>query len=88
MFNFEIEESVNDLTFYNPSVAEKPCIECDFIADDNSNLEAHFKSNNVNKDTENSQKEIIDIEETETGPAVSTVIYVISKHPKNIITPK
>ena len=52
MFNFETEESVNDLTFYNPSEVGKSCADCDFNTYEESDLENHVeishdkKSNN------------------------------------------
>ena len=43
MFNFETKESVNDLTFYNPSKVGKSCDDCDFKTYEESDLEKHVK---------------------------------------------
>ena len=39
MFNFETDESVNDLTYYNPSDVGKSCDDCDFKTYEESGLE-------------------------------------------------
>ena len=43
MFNFETKESVNDLTFYNPSKVGKSCDDCDFKTYEESDLENHVE---------------------------------------------